>query len=233
MRYLSPTSGPHALASGIGRKSPRTIWHWRPVGLWTGAPQDWGKWRPHSWKAHRLSCALGPREKKSLHRNPGWTWLQFLEEHLGKQGVNVAHCRGRRLEAKISGIFISMHFSGGGHFGKIWPTHHYWEALGEMIIQVWSQPHPSVTGCLKTSSGIQPPPILPRDKAPPIRGIGLSPISQWAGTSPSHQEAYSKPPYQLQPQGGQTPEVREATTLLSAKRRPHQKPIKKWKDREL
>ena len=41
-----------------------------------------------------------------------------------------------------------------------------------------------------------------------------------------HQEAYSKPPYQLQPQGGRRPEVREATTLLSIKRSPHQKPIK-------
>ena len=32
------------------------------------------------------------------------------------------------------------------------------------------------------------------------------------------EEAYSKPPYQLQPQGGQTSEAREATTLLSAKK---------------
>ena len=34
------------------------------------------------------------------------------------------------------------------------------------------------------------------------------------------------PPYQLKPQGGQTPEVRETTTLLSVRRSPHQKSIK-------
>ena len=47
----------------------------------------------------------------------------LLEEHigdlLGKQGVTVACCGGRALEAKLLGIFISVCFSGGGHFGKI------------------------------------------------------------------------------------------------------------------
>ena len=37
----------------------------------------------------------------------------------GKSGVNVACCGGRTLEAKLSEIFSSMPFSGGGHFGKI------------------------------------------------------------------------------------------------------------------
>ena len=70
---------------------------------------------------HRLSCALDPRAKQSLHRNLGWTCLQFVVDLLGKQGVNVACCGGRTLEAKLSGIFSSVPFSGGGHFGKIWP----------------------------------------------------------------------------------------------------------------
>ena len=69
--------------------------------------------------AHRLSRALGPRAKQRLHRNLGQTLLQFLEDPLGKQGVNVACCGGRALEAKLLGIFIRMCFSGGGHFGKI------------------------------------------------------------------------------------------------------------------
>ena len=60
-----------------------------------------------------------------------------------------------------------------------------------------------------------------------------SPNHKWAGTSPSNQEAYSKPLYQLQPQGGQTPEVREVTTLLSVKRSPHQKPIKMKRQRTI
>ena len=37
------------------------------------------------------------------------------------RGVTVAHCGGRTLEAKLSGIFISVCSSRGGHFGKIWP----------------------------------------------------------------------------------------------------------------
>ena len=47
--------------------------------------------------AYRLSCALSPRAKQSLHRNLGQTRLQFLEDLLGKQGVNVACCGGRAL----------------------------------------------------------------------------------------------------------------------------------------
>ena len=56
----------------------------------------------------------------------------------------------------------------------------------------------------KDPPGTQPqlPLISPRDKAPPIRGIGSNTTYQWAGISPSHQEAYSKPLYQLQPQEG-------------------------------
>ena len=44
-----------------------------------------------------------------------------LGGHPGKTGVNVACCEGRTLKAKLLGIFSSMPFSGGGHFGKIWP----------------------------------------------------------------------------------------------------------------
>ena len=71
--------------------------------------------------AHRFSCALGPRAKLRLHKNLGQTYLWILEALLGKQWVTVAHCRGRTLEAKVSGIIISMNSPGCGHFGKIWP----------------------------------------------------------------------------------------------------------------
>ena len=77
--------------------------------------------------------------------------------------------------------------------------------------------------CLENppNPGTQSPLIPPREKVPPTRGIRISSTYQWPGTSSFHQQACSKPPYQLQPQGGQTSEAREATTLLSAKRRPH------------
>ena len=70
---------------------------------------------------HRLSCAVGPGAKQRLHRNLGQNRLQFMEDLLGKQGVSVARCGGRTLEAKVSGIFISMCSSRGGHVGKVWP----------------------------------------------------------------------------------------------------------------
>ena len=108
-----------------------------------------------------------------------------------------------------------------------------WEAPGQTTIQVGSQPCPSVNRLPKDPSGTQPPLISPRDKATPTRGIRISSTYQWASTSPSHQEAYSKPLYPYQPQGGQTPKVRDATTLLSVQRSPHQKPIKTKRQRTI
>ena len=36
--------------------------------------------------AHKVSCALGPRAKQGLHKNLGQTYLQVLEDLLGRQG---------------------------------------------------------------------------------------------------------------------------------------------------
>ena len=62
-----------------------------------------------------------------------------------------------------------------------------------------SQPCPSVNRLPKDPPGTQPPLISPRDKGPPTRGIGISSTYQWAGISPSHQEAYSKCPLPPRP----------------------------------
>ena len=146
--------------------------------------------------AHRLSCTLGLRAKLRFHRNLGQTWLQFFKNLLGKQGVTVAHCGGRAVEAKLLGIFISMCFSGDGHFGKIWP---HPSAL--------RNPRPNnnpdgITASPISKQDSQAPLISPRDKAPPTRGIGISPTYKWAGTSPSHHKAYSKPYTNLRHKGG-------------------------------
>ena len=119
--------------------------------------------------------------------------------------------------------------------GKSSPTHQCWEAPGQTTIQVGSQPLPSVNRLPKDAPGTQLPLISLRDKAPPTRGrrIRISPTNRWAGISPSHQEAYSKAPYQPQPQGGQTPEGTEATILFPVKRSLHQKPIKMKRQRTI
>ena len=96
-----------------------------------------------------------------------------------------------------------------------------------------SQPHPSVNRLPKDHPGTQPPLISPRDKVPPTSGRGISPTYQWAGTSPSHKEAYSKPLTNFSHKGGTHQKLREARTLLSAKRTPHQKPIKMKRQRTI
>ena len=86
---------------------------------------------------------------------------------------------------------------------------------------------PQQTGCLKTPRHTTYSNHTQR-QSPHNRGMRISFTYQWAGTNLSHEEAY-KSPYQLEPQGGQTSEAREATTLLSTKRRPHQKSIQNEK----
>ena len=121
MRILSPMSGSHAWGSGIGRRSPWSIWHWGQVGLLHRSSTGLGEMETPLLKVvYRLSCALGLREKQRLHRTLGQTCLWFLEDLLGKQGVTVACCGWRTIEAKVSGIIISRN-SRGGQFGKIWP----------------------------------------------------------------------------------------------------------------
>ena len=130
---------------------------------------------------------------------------------------------------KTLGNIQQLPFSGGGYFGKILP---YPSAL--------RSPRPN-----NNPGGITAPPISkqatqrpPRHTAAPNLIQRQSPTHQRDRNQPHlpvgrHQEAYSKPPYQLQPPGGRTPEVREATALLSVKRSPHQKRIKMKRQRSI
>ena len=73
--------------------------------------------------AHRLSCALGPRAKRGLHKNLGQTYLQVLEAPLGKQEAAVAcgGSGGRTLEAEVPRMIMGVNAPGGSHLGKTWP----------------------------------------------------------------------------------------------------------------
>ena len=144
VRVLSPTSNPHAWVSGILSKNPWSILHWSPVGLVPRSSTGLGKTDTQFLKgAHRFSCALGPRAKQSLHRNLGWTSLQFLEDFLGKQGETVDHCGGKTLEAKFLGIFISRAF--------LWRWT-FWENLAPPISTETPRPN-------NNPDGITAPPI--------------------------------------------------------------------------
>ena len=64
----------------------------------------------------------GSKSKAKSPMESGSNLTAALGGHPGNTGVNVACCEGRTLKAKLLGIFSSVPFSGGGHFGKIWPT---------------------------------------------------------------------------------------------------------------
>ena len=126
LTYKSESSEPHIRLSRVG------IWHREKEPLahlalkasgacvqelhWTGGNGD------PILKRHTqtFTCtesqgkAKSPRESRS-------SLTAVLGGHPGKTGVNVAFCGERTLEAKLSEVFSSVPFSGGGHFGKIWP----------------------------------------------------------------------------------------------------------------
>ena len=235
VRVLSPMSGPHAWGSGTGRRSPWSIWHWRPMGLACRSSLGLGDTEtPFLKEVHRLSCALGPRAKQSLHRNLGQIWLQFLEDLLGKQGVIVARCRGRTLEAKVSGIIISVCSSRGGHFGKIWPYPSGLRSPGQTTNQVGTQLHPSANRlhegsprCTAASNHTQrQSPNHRRDKNQPHLPVGR------------HQSlplgSLQQGPIPTSATRGQTSEARETTTLsFCLQKETTQKIYTKWKGREV
>ena len=99
-------------------KSPHLgIWNWGkepPEHLAlkaSGACEQ--EWRTHPWKVHtdfRVHWVPGQSKGSiGICVRPDCSLL-------GKQGVTVACCGRKALETKLLGIFISMHFSGGGHF---------------------------------------------------------------------------------------------------------------------
>ena len=90
-----------------------------------------GSRNPILGKCMQTFTCTGSQGKAGSPGESGSCLAAVLGGPPGKSGVNVACCGGRTLEAKLSGIFISMPFSGGGHFGKSGPTHQHGEAQGK------------------------------------------------------------------------------------------------------
>ena len=67
----------------------------------------------------QFPCALGPRLNQGLHRV--WVRPTCRSWRASRESKAVAHRGGRTLEAEVLEIFISVHSSGGCHFGKTWP----------------------------------------------------------------------------------------------------------------
>ena len=124
--YRSESSEPHIKPSHVG------IWHWEKEPLEHLALKASGA---YAQKLHRtggngdpilerctrnFTCTRSQGRARSP-QEPRSNLTAVLGGHPGKTGVNVACCEEGALKAKLLGIFISLPFSGGGHFGKIWP----------------------------------------------------------------------------------------------------------------
>ena len=113
--YRSESSEPHIRSACLG------IWHWKMEAPDDLALQSSGA---HAQELHRMggngtpllkgeykiSCALGPRAKQRLHRNLGQTWLQVLENLLGKWShwltLGEGHWRQSSREYSPAGAFL-------------------------------------------------------------------------------------------------------------------------------
>ena len=103
VRVQNPTSGSPAWLSGIVRRSPWSIWHWRSIGLecrsYTGLREIETLLLEG---AHRVSCALDPRQSMDSIR----IWLNLpgvVASFLWKQESAADHCGSRTLEVENSG----------------------------------------------------------------------------------------------------------------------------------
>ena len=93
-RSWAPCQASQLGCLAMGRGAPRESGFEGQWGLIAGIPQDWGKQKLHSWRAHSWSSAhKDPGKKQWLHKRLGQTYLLVLEGLLQRWGVAVAHCR--------------------------------------------------------------------------------------------------------------------------------------------
>ena len=104
------------------------VWQWEeePPKNLAWSQEFHGTWgsKLHSWKAHRVLCTPGTREKKQWPRKTlGQTYLLVLEGLLHRQGVAAAaHCRQRHWWQQFCGIFTSGSSPESCYFlTKAWP----------------------------------------------------------------------------------------------------------------
>ena len=175
-------AGSSAWGSGIKRKSPQSIWLWRPVGLDFRSSTGLGE----TETPLLVACALGPRAKQWLRRSLGKTYLWVLEGLLGRQGSAVIYCRGKD--------------TGGGaprEYSSAW-------ALLEVIILA---PRPGPTQQPSGSSAGMPQAKQPTgwEHSPTHRQTGCLKSSRAHShllTCPCPPESLHKPLHQPHPPGG-------------------------------
>ena len=176
---LSPMSGSPAWGSGIGKRSPQSIWHWRSVGLecrsCTGLMETE---TPLLEGSHKVSHALGPRPraKQWLHRSPGQTYL-WISESLEEAEVGCGSMWGQGPGGgSLRVIFVSVTSPEGCRFGtKTWPHPtgsrlQCWVASSQTTNRVGTQPDPLADRLPEFVLSAQPQLNTLLDMALPTRG---------------------------------------------------------------
>ena len=153
MRVLSPTSKSHVWGSGTGRKPLEHLALMASGACAQELHRTGGNRNPILKRRTWTFMCTGSQGRARSPQESRSNLTAVLGAHPGKTGVNVACCEGRTLKAKLSGIFSSMPFSGGGHFGKIWhhPSVPTEKPQGSKQQSRWDHsPAPQSTGYLKT-----------------------------------------------------------------------------------
>ena len=126
LTYGSESSEPHIKSPCVG------LWHWekepskhltlKASGTCAQELHGTGGIRdPILGRRTQTFTRTGSQGKAGSPWESGSDLAAVLGGPPGKAGVNVACCGGRTLEEKLLQIFISLCYSGGGHFEKIWP----------------------------------------------------------------------------------------------------------------
>ena len=161
----------------------------------------------------RVSCALGPKARLRLPKSKGQTYLKVLKGLLGKQGVAVAQCGGRTLEAEVLGLNISVRSLRSCSFEKNVAPLIRAEKPQAKQQTGWEHPYPSANRLPKVLLGTKLLLIKPRDKAPPTRGIRISSTYSVDRHQFLPSGNLQQAPVITSPTRGQTSEAGEVTTL--------------------
>ena len=122
------TSGSPVWGSDTGKKSPQSIWLWRPAGLDHKNSTGLGKTEtPLLEDAHKLLSTPGPGGKKTVHSSLDQTYLLILEGLLGKQEAAVTHCLGKDTGGR-----------GTREYSLVWTV---------LDAVIWGQDWPHPTAC--------------------------------------------------------------------------------------
>ena len=195
--------------SSIRRRSPQSIWLWKPAGLECRSSIGLGETEtPLLEGAHKVSHELGPRAKQWIHRSLGHTYLQVLEDLLGRFSCGSLWGQGHWWWTPGNTHWCELSQRSPFWHRELAPPTAFrlqcWDSSGHTTNKVGTQAYPSADRLPKVILS-QPLPLnRPLNMALPTRGTRPSPTDQWAGTSPSHKEACTSPWINLTQHGADT-----------------------------